>query len=166
MDEQNGAIKQEEIQRLLSRAFFYLRFRMRTEKEMLTYLSEKAVQYGYTNLIVDRVVKDLREMGYIDDQKFVESYILSHQNAKQKGQFLLRSELLRKGVNEAIIDSYFEKNPLNEHQLATQALKKRWSRYVLLDRLKRLQKAHDFLRRKGFSYDVVKKTIEEMEEKR
>ncbi len=166
MEEQNGLVKQEEIQRLLSRALFYLRFRMRTEKEMHIYLSEKAVQYGYTNLIVERVVRDLIEMGYINDQKFVESYVLSHQNVKQKGQFLLRNELLKKGVNEDIVDAYFEKNPVNEYQLATQALEKRWNRYVLLDRPKRFQKAHDFLRRKGFPYSVVKKTIEEMEEKR
>ena len=166
MDNQDESAKREAIQRLLIRAYFYMRFRLRTEKELRTYLEGKAAQYRNNSSIVDEAIKELKELGYIDDRRFTESYILSHQNAKQKGKFLMRNELLQKGVSERIVDSYLEENPLDEETLARQALQKRWPRYAQLDKIKRFKKAHDFLRRNGFSYDVVKKTIEEMEEKR
>lgn len=166
MTMQSETSKKEAVQRLLSRAYFYMGFRMRTEKEMYTYLSEKATNYGYNSLIVEETMRELREQGYINDLRFVESYVLSFQNTKQKGKSLLKNELFQKGVSEQIIDAYFENNPLNEQELIFTLLQKRWSRYKHLDRIKRFKKAHDFLRRKGFLYDMVKKTIEEMEEKR
>lgn len=166
MNEVDETTTQEAVRRLLSRAFFYMRFRLRTEKEMRTYLEEKATRYNYALPLVDSAMGELRELGYLNDRRFVESYILSHQNAKQKGRFLLRNELLQKGISETVIDTYLEENPLDEDSLALQALQKRWPRFSQFEKVKRFKKAHDFLRRKGFTYDVVKKTIEEMEEKR
>lgn len=166
MDNTNEPETQEKVQRLLSRAYFYLRYRLRTRREMYAYLEGKASQYGYNTSIVDTAMEVLVQHNYINDYRFVELYIHSHQNVKQKSSFLLRNQLLQKGVPSTIIDSYLEKNPVDDTMLAIKALRKRWPRYIHLDRLKRFKKAHDFLRRNGFAYDVVKKTIEEMEEKR
>ena len=166
MTEQSGVMKKEAVQRLLSRAYFYMGFRMRTEKELRAYLIEKANSYGYASLIVEEAMRELYEQGYINDLRFVESYALSHKNTKQKSAFLLKKELLKKGISEEVINFYFEKNPFNDEELIHIALQKRWSRYSKLDKIKRFKKALDFLRRKGFTYELVKKTIEEMEEKR
>ncbi|CAN5207009.1 hypothetical protein BH09PAT1_BH09PAT1_2470 [soil metagenome] len=165
MNDQDTVAQRKASQRLISRAYYYMRFRLRTEKEMQTYLEKKAIEYSYALPIVDITMRELRELGYLDDRRFVESFILSHQNAKQKGKFLLRNELMHKGISEDIIDNFFVDNPLDEESLALQALKKRWPRLLQFDRPKRLKKSYDFLRRKGFGYDTVKKTIEEMEEK-
>lgn len=150
-------------QRLLNRAYFYLRFRARTEKEIRDYLHRKNERYGYSPALIEEVIEQLRDEKLIDDASFVEAYINTRNLFKPKGEYALRNELLQKGVSKDLIQTYFDENPVEEELLAHRSLEKVWSRYRGLEWRKKYQKAGDYLRRRGFSYDVIKKTIEEME---
>lgn len=154
--------EKKEYNQLLNAAYRYLGYRMRTQKEVENYLSQKAQQRNISNEYIPQVIIRLTEDGLINDSQFIEEFINSRSKTKPKSTYALTVELLRKGISRDSIESYFEVNTLNEGQLAKQALQKKWLLLKTLPTEKKLKKATDFLRSRGFSFDVIKKTIEEL----
>ncbi len=152
--------------RALNLSYFYLKFRLRTEKELRDYLKKKSEKFSYLNAdIIDKVLMNLKEEKLIDDLAFTEWFVLQRVRSKPKGEFALKQELLRFGINKDLLDDYFLQNPLNAQQDAIKALDRRWSLYSRLEKKKRFEKAANFLLRRGFPFDVAKKTIAHKEEK-
>ena len=58
---------------------------------------------------------------------------------------------------------YFFQNVVDEEALARQILEVRWPRFKNLDSRKRFEKAVSFLGRRGFGFDVIKKTVKKLE---
>ncbi len=150
-----------DVSRLLASAYHYLSYRARTKKEMKDYLEKKAAKYNFSSEVVEAVFLRLTEEGYINDEVFIESFIYSRGQNKPKGGYALIAELQQKGIPRNLIEEYLAGNPIDEHSLATCALTKIWYRISRLPKLERTKKATDFLLRRGFQYDVIKKTIEE-----
>jgi len=151
------------IEKLLNKAYFYLYLRQRSEKEMYEYLKKKVKTYHATEEDVEEVMKKLRLQKYLNDDAFVDSYVRHQTAIKPKGEYALRLELLKKGISETKINSYFEQTDLDEKALAKEALAKVWSRYKNLDFIKRKKRGIDFLSRRGFSFDTAKQAMEYME---
>ncbi len=153
----------KEFSQLLNYAYRYLSYRMRTEYEVKKYLIQKAEKRGFSEEYIKEVLKRLIEDHYIDDDLFIEEYVNARSKAKPKSAFALTQELQQKGINREKIQEYFEVHSLDEYVLAKQALSKKWNIYLHLPRDKKIKKASDFLQRRGFSFDIVKKTIEELD---
>ena len=154
----------EEYNKLYQRALRFLSMRQHTEREMRRYLIRVVSKEKIREDVVEKIISQLKTDRYIDDPKFVRDYIDLRSTHKQKGKRGLTFELQKKGIKPAEIDAYFSNNAVDEHKLAGAALKKVWERYNNLNRLKRYQKASQFLLRRGFSYEAIRKTIEEFEE--
>jgi regulatory protein len=148
---------------LISWAYRYLSYRSRTEKEMREYLLKKAHTYGFSSELVDEVITLLKEEQYLDDRAFIAEFVRARSSSKPKGVFVLRQELLHKGISQILLDEYFESHILPELDLAQKALQKIWYRLKSLEPLLRRKRAGDFLRRRGFTYDAIQETIEELE---
>lgn len=155
--------KKADVSRLLAFAYHFLSYRARTGKEMETYLKKKAEKYKFSSDVVQTVFTMLSEQGYINDSSFIESFIYSRGQNKPKGEYALMAELMQKGIARELIEDYFENNPIDEQGLAYRALHKIWYRISSLPKPVRFKKATDFLGRRGFQYDTIKKTIEELE---
>lgn len=153
---------EDSIQWLLNNAYFYLKFRLRTKKEMLQYLRKKAARYIIDESLIQKVLKTLEEQHLLDDKEFVRLFVEYRMIHKPKSTFALTQELLRKGVEKELIEQYFLSSPTDEEKEAYRALSSRWERMLPLPRQKRLQKATQFLMRRGFSYDIVKKTLSKL----
>jgi len=153
-----------DLQFLFNKALFFLKFRPRTEKEVYDYLLKKIKSTHYSTNDVEKVIEKLKEMDLLNDKKFIEEYVSFYSKNNPKSKKVLTLELLRKGVDKDLIDEYFLKNQLDEEELAFLLLKKRFPRWALIDKRKRLKKAFDFLGRRGFSFETVKKVIEKLEE--
>lgn len=143
----------------LNLAYFFLKFRLRTEKEIRNYLIRKSKKQSFSNETIDKIIIRLKDLNLIDDKKFLEAYIESRNRNKQKSQFVLRLELIKLGINESIINEYFDNHSINESDLAKKALDKHCSRWQNISKEKRRQKAVQFLLRRGFGFDVIKKTL-------
>ncbi|GIW64427.1 MAG: hypothetical protein KatS3mg092_0360 [Patescibacteria group bacterium] len=152
----------DDLSFLFNKAYFYLKFRPRTEKEIRDYLYKKIINTHFSRLQVEEVIEKLKEQGLIDDKKFVELYIKDRLLLKPKGEKMLKKELKAKGIKDDLIDDYFQNNSIDEEKIAKELLKKRWSRFQNLDINKIKEKAFRFLLSRGFSYEVVKKTIEDL----
>ncbi|MDO8496972.1 MAG: regulatory protein RecX [bacterium] len=151
------------IHRALNFSYFYLKFRPRSKKEIVDYLHKKADRFSLTETIIDQAVISLEEQGLVDDTKFVEWFVEQRSRAKPKSEFALRQELFRFGIEKELLDEYFSEHEMPEEELALKALRPRWRRYENMDRKIRFQKVSQFLARRGFSFDIIKKTINFLE---
>jgi len=140
----------------LNLAYFFLKFRLRTEKEIVKYLERK--KNNFTPEIIEKVVTQLKEQGYVDDEKFIKLFVTQRNKLKPKSAFALSRELQQLGVDRDLIDAFFEQNPEDEKNLAFLALQKKQQTFSRLDPKTRFKKAISFLLRRGFSYEIAKKT--------
>lgn len=151
-------------QKLLNYAYFYLNIRPRTEKEVRDYLLQKAKKFSLSPEHINGILGRLRELALLNDQAFVRWYVEGKFASSSKSSFLLRQELQRLGVAKDILDEYFAGRSLDEMAPARAALALKWRRFATIsDKSERFQKAASYLVRRGFSYDIVKKTIAEYE---
>ena len=153
---------QNDIQNLLNYAYFYLKFRPRSKKEVQDYLLKKIKKRHWSTDDVEKVIKQLEELNFINDKEFVKWFVEQRNRGKPKGGFVLKGELLRFGIDKELIDLYLLENPLEEEDLAFRALKSKWQRFKNLSQKERFEKSAAFLSRRGFSFDIIRKTIEKM----
>jgi len=152
----------DDLQFLFKKALFFLKFRPRTEKEVFDYLFKKIKNTHYSTDDVKKVIEKLKDIGLLNDKKFIEEYVSFRLKNNPKSQRILQFELLKKGVNKDLIDEYFSQNQVDEEGLAFSLLKKIWLRWLDFDEKKRFKKALDFLARRGFNFETAKKTIEKL----
>jgi len=155
-------ITRDDFQKFVNIAYFYLKFRSRTKKEIERYLKRKATILHTNQGVVEKVIAYLEEIGLVDDKKFVRLFVEQRKLIKPKGEYVLRGELMKLGIEKNLLDEYFSRNSLDEEELAHKTLVGRWPRYKNLESSKRFQKASQFMLRRGFNFDIIKKTIDKL----
>lgn len=154
----------DQRQKLRNYAYFYLNIRPRTVREVHDYLVKKAKKFTIPVELIDPILTRFLELKLLDDHEFVRWYVEGKYASSQKSVFLLRQELTKVGVPKDIIDEFFSEYVSDDSASAREALSPKWRRMSEIpDQKMRFQKAASFLSRKGFSYDIIKKTIAEYE---
>ena len=146
--------------RATNNAFALLRQRPRSECEIRERLKLK----GYGSDLVDEVIEAVRHAGEIDDARFAKLWVDSRMHANPAGDVVLRHELKDKGVSAAIIDAALAKKAedYNEYDIALSMASERFGRLKKLDRKKALKRVYDFLLRRGFTFETVRKVVEKV----
>lgn len=147
---------------LLNMAFFYLKFRPRTVKEVRNYLYKKVRTTHWSHEAADKVINHLIELKFLDDKEFINYLVTSRTRTKIKGVFAIKQELFKYGVEKELIDEYFAKIEINEEELAKKALIRRWEIIKTLPKQERFEKAMSFLQRRGFNFEISKKAFEDL----
>ena len=99
---------------LLNIAFFYLKFRPRTIRETREHLYKKVRTTHWSHEAVDKVIKHLIELKFLDDKVFIDYLVRSRTATKVKGVYAIKQELYRFGVDKELIDKYFSNIEINE----------------------------------------------------
>ncbi len=149
----------EDLQGLLNKALFYLKFRPRTVGETRRYLYKKIKTTHWSQQGADSVIDHLLELDFLNDEKFIDWFVSQRISAKPKGEYFLKAELKKYGVEKETINKYFEVHPIDEEVLAEKALAGRWDRFKNLPKKICFQKACQFLGRRGFGFSTSKKII-------
>jgi regulatory protein len=142
----------DSYQKCMEKAFRFLSFRMRSEKEMRDKLLEK-----YDAKIVEKAIEKLKDLKYVNDIDFARAWVESRKVGR--GKRALSFELSRKGVTKEIIDEALLGLSGDEEFESALDLVKKKSKYKNLDRNEAYQKIGGFLSRRGYSYDIIKKII-------
>jgi regulatory protein len=126
--------------------------RLRSEWELRDYLKRKA----YAPEIIDAVIAWLAEYGYVDDKKFAEAWVSNRRLLKPTSVRRLKQELRAKRVSDEVINGVLEADETDERDVLREliARKRKQTRYQ--DRLKLMQ----YLARQGFSYDLIKESLD------
>jgi regulatory protein len=154
------ALLAEEKRRARESAYRYLARRAHSEHE----LREKLHRRGFPGSIIEEILADLRDRGYLDDLEFSRSFVRNQMAMRPMGERGLRSALRRKGVADDIIDTVVQETFSETDPLAVAIViaRKRLSSYTGLDPQKAKQRLANLLLRRGFDYEVVGEVLRDV----
>lgn len=149
----NAILDEEERIKGWNYALKLISYRMRTEKEIKDRLAKK----GYNIDIIQNIIKRLKELELIDDEKFAEMWVKERIKAHPRSNFVLIQELFRKGIDIEMAKSIVERivDANIRHKMIQQLIKKAEKRYKNEDKNKRRRLILSYLSRRGFSYGEI-----------
>ncbi|MFH1397883.1 MAG: regulatory protein RecX [Candidatus Omnitrophota bacterium] len=133
-------------------AFFLLKFRLRSEKEIYQRLKKK----DFSQENIQKVITFLKSKDFINDIFFAKAWVDSRVK-KPIGCRRLKTELKIKGIKEDIINEQIErvKKDYPQDKIALELAKTKLSKLRSIEPQKALARVYGFLIRRGFSPDVV-----------
>ena len=142
-------------------ALVFLSYRDRSISEM----NQKLSRQGYPAEVVEIVVRDLEKVDLLNDERFALSFSRYKIEDKSWGPEKLRFELRIKGIDkelaENVISRIYEKYSQND--LIQKLLSKRIKNQQEVNRAE-MKKHIDYLKRRGFRWDVIREAISNNEE--
>jgi len=138
----------------LEAALRLLSYRPRSEAEIKQRLYRR-----FEKETTDRVVLHLQERQIVDDAAFARFWTENRESFSPRSKRLLKIELRRKGIDSEMVDEVLE--GVDDEESAYRAA---WRKGHNLgkDYETFRQKLGAFLGRRGFSYDVINRTIERL----
>ena len=161
-------IAADQTERLLNKAFNFLSFRPRSEKETRDHLLRKGklkeiksdVEKKQYETFVEAVINKLKKAKQLDDFEFSKWWVEQRIRFNPRGDRLLKNELKSKGVDNEIIDQLLVNNNEDQIRLATKAADKKIKSYQKLDSEEIKIKLGQYLARRGFGWEVIKKAVD------
>ncbi len=140
----------DERVRAYEQALDFLAPRPRSKREVADRLRRK----GFSAAAVDETIERLSRAGLLDDRAFARYWIENRERFRPRGRRALRYELGQKGVPDQVIDELLSE--VDETESAYRAALQRIRRWRSLDPVTRRRKLSDYLRRRGFDYEVIR----------
>lgn len=146
----------DERAKVISKAFAYLGRRSHAEKELKLKLLKKFPQA----MLIEKTIERLKELGYINDEKFVRDWIEYRLSSNPKGRILIKRELFEKGVKIELVEKMLDLvyNGDREKKELAKILDLRRKRYSQ-DRKGR-NKLIAYLLRRGFLWEDIRESLE------
>jgi len=154
-EEVEKIIKKAEFQKTWEKLLKFASLRPRSEKEIKDWFRRKKVHESLHKDLFNR----LKYLDLIDDHKFAEWWVEQRITFKPKGKRALTMELREKGIKKEVINQVLADSPIDEEKMAKELLAKNAYKWERLPNLKAKQKMSEFLLRKGFSWEIVKKIV-------
>jgi regulatory protein len=135
--------------------------RLLTVRDRSAYELRTRLARQFSDEDVEGVIQYLKDIGYLDDQRYALNYVEYRNRFRPTGNYLLRLELSSKGITEDIIDRVLN-TPEQEYQLAMELAAQRLGRLQREDALSRCAKVYKLLQRRGFPSAAARKVIGEL----
>lgn len=147
------------VQSARAYAFLLLKFRLRSEKELLARLRQK----GFLDQVSQEAVNFLKDREFIDDRVFAKGWVASRLK-RPLGLRKIAQELVQKGLDKSVIqDALGEiKEGYEEKQVVSELARQKLSRMKGIEPLKAKARIYGYLMRRGFSPDVIGEVIKEL----
>lgn len=102
----------------------------------------------------------LKELGYLDDEKFAKRFIESRAATSPRGKYLFRMELKQKGISGELFEKFWDAGGYSEGVLAAKLLEHKKRQFFRLSGEKRKKKIFSILSSRGFSGEVIYACLE------
>lgn len=137
----------EEFDKLKSKVLKYTLYKKRSEAEIKRKFAE------FSSEMLDNVIEELKENGYIDDNIYIEKTVKEYQRLKNLSIKELEYKLLSKGINKKDIENYIynNKEELLEYEINS-------ARNIFLKKQAIMEKDEiiSYLNKKGYLSDSIK----------
>jgi len=165
-DELKEVLNAELKARFFDRAASYLVRSPKTEFQVRRYLKDLAfkkkgkwfqdISKEELQNIEENIVSRLLEYEYIDDEKYAQMFVESRIKNKPRGKNILLGELISKGVSRDTAQKVLGEMLEDEYSILVATYRKRFKEEsISFDDRKKI----DFLRRKGFNWDLIESFI-------
>ena len=137
----------EKVDKLKTKILKYIFYKKRTEAEIIEKFKNE------DNDILDETIENLKELGYINDENYVDRFMHEAIALKNLSIFELKYKLYSKGVKEDVIEKYISDNSemLEEYELL--------SARNIVNKKKESMEPDEivlYLRKKRYSPDTIK----------
>jgi regulatory protein len=129
--------------------------RLRSEKE----LRDRFRQKGFSDPAIVNAISHLRNNGYLNDIHFALLFAKQLIKKKPVGEIKIRFELKNKGIAEAEIERILDELSEQQNDMALHAARKKKNTIKNDDPNVIRQKLWRFLQQRGFSGEVISRTI-------
>jgi regulatory protein len=147
-------VEEDERRGALQAALRLVATRPRSDRE----LRDRLRRRGFGQPAVEAAAGRLRELGYLDDAAFARFWTETRQAARPSSRRMVASELRRKGIEqEAAQEATAE---ISDDEAAYEAASRRLRALRGLEYQRFRERLGAFLTRRGFSYEVARRTIE------
>ena len=147
-------------QRCYDAAARLLGYRPRSEHEM----KQRLAQHGFDKDTIGEVLARLKEQGLVDDGNFARFWRDNRQSFSPRSQWLTRVELRQKGVPDEIINQVV--SSIDDTDNAYRTAKKKADSLTITNYQDFRRRLGEYLKRRGFNYSVIIKTIERLWQER
>lgn len=152
--------QEDNFSKAFSRAVNYLSYSLRSEKEV----RDDLVDHEFSLETAIDVIKKLKEMKYIDDLTYAESYTRTAANLNGKGPYNIRQELKKRGVKETIIEQALLEYPMEQRiENGVAAAEKALKRTQRSSSKEANNKVRQSLMQKGFNKDEITEILAQVE---
>lgn len=142
------------IEQALHQSIRYLNYQPRTCHQIKLFIRKK----GFDEDTVEKVIEILIEKKYLDDTAFAKMFVESSIRSKPKSKFALGYELNKRKIDPSIIESVL--SDLDDTDLALKAVALKTRTWVNFDTQTKQKKIMNFLRYRGFGYDISMATLD------
>lgn len=144
----------EELERkdkLKTKMLKYIMYKKRTEEE----IKRKFVNIEDSEL-VEEVMEELKEIGYINDESYIERAVTEHVNINNLSIKELKYKLMSKGLNINLIEDYIasKSEEMLEYEIES-------AKTIILKKQNTMEEQEiiQFLLKKGYRMDNIKEAI-------
>lgn len=148
--------RHDQLQRCLNAALHCLSYRPRSESEMRVRLH----QHGFDGENTEAAINRLKEQGLVDDVAFAQFWKNNRESFSPRSRGLTGLELRRKGIANDIIDQVV--GAINDDDSAYRAALSKARSLPHSDYQSFRRRLGEYLKRRGFSYEVIKHTVERL----
>lgn len=159
-DDDIAALKaKDSVVKAVNKGIDLLSYRPRSTQEIRQALADKDI----SALVIDDAIDQLQALGYLDDRAFARFWVENRTSFKPRGAHALRYELRQKGVSDTVIETVItETEAFDEDDAAYRAAQGRIRRLTGRTQHEFKQKMASFLQRRGFGYDIINRTLNQL----
>ena len=149
-----GFSKRDNYSRCKNSAIYSLAMREHSRKEIRNKLALKEFVEGVD---VDKLLDELEESNYLNEERFVESFI-RYRSERGQGDMKISNDLRQRGINASQINNAMQEANLDWFQLAKEQREKRFGKTKPVD-FKEKARQMRFLSGRGFDSEVIKTIV-------
>jgi len=133
-------------------AFLLLKFRLRSENELVFRLRQKK----FSEKVIQDTVSFLKNKQFIDDRLFAKGWVSSRLK-RPFGLRRIRQELALKGLDKEVIEEALQraKEHYSESEVISQLAEQRFSKLKNIEPQKAKARVYAYLMRRGFSPEIT-----------
>jgi regulatory protein len=154
-------IKEKEKQvAVREQAWRYLSRREHSEKELRDKLLVKGNEVG----IIDRIISNLKEKDYINNERFARLLIVDEINFKKNGPLLIKNKLLKKGLEIDLVNHLLNEyyNEVQQEKNCKYLAEKKYKSLKESDINQKKSRLGNYLTQKGFTWDISANVISDL----
>lgn len=137
---------------ILSKIERYCAYQDRCTQEVLTKLRSWQIEEQEQR----QVLQILKNDGFVDDERYVQSFIRGKINTKQWGVQKIRLGLIQKGISKELIDKYIEEINPQQYTDNIQTVLRKWTQSHGPITRENITKLYRHLLSKGYTYEEIK----------
>jgi len=137
---------------ILSKIERYCAYQDRCTQEVLTKLRSWQIEEQEQR----QVLQILKNDGFVDDERYVQSFIRGKINTKQWGVQKIRLGLIQKGISKELIDKYIEEINPQQYTDNIQTVLRKWTQSHGPITQENITKLYRHLLSKGYTYEEIK----------